>query len=105
MIYLKPKDMALILDVKPYQITKFAKDIESSNMYKFKKTPLGSYLFKKEEIEMLKEYKDIYIFFKNKKNALKMVKIQGDIFSKEVEGKPEWTKYLSKKVQEKIKKP
>lgn len=95
---LKPKDVALLLQIKPYQVTALAKDIEHAGLYRFKKTPIGSFLFKEEEIELLKEYYQTYYFFRKKKVALDMLRMRADLFETEEEKKPSWVKFLRVKV-------
>lgn len=102
MKYLKPKDVARILETTPIKVSKYAKDIESVGIYRFKKTPIGSFLFQKEEIELIKTYMEMSYFFKNKKEISNVLKMQPELFMKKEEKYPEWTKFLSKEVKSKL---
>jgi hypothetical protein len=99
MKYYKPKDMAKFLDLPPEKISKLANDIETTSLHKFRKTPMGSYLFIKSDLEVLKEYHQILFFFKNKKQVNKMFEYRMDEISfDEGETQPTWTKHLKNAV-------
>jgi hypothetical protein len=90
----KPKYMAQKLGIQPSKLTILAKDIENANLYKFPKTPLGSFLFYEKNEEMLKEYQQTLWFFKRKKEALLVLERRMDLFEEEEDNKPDWDKFL-----------
>jgi len=91
---IKPKDMADLIGVKPSQVTNLAKDIENANLYRFSKTPFGSFLFYEHEAELLKEYNMTFYFFKKKKIALEMIENRLEMLIKIEEEKPYWVGLL-----------
>lgn len=94
---IKPKEVATRLGIRPNQVSILAKDIENANLYRFLKTPLGSYIFLEKEIEILKEYNQTFYFFKKKKQALEMLSYKIESLVEE-DKKPKWVKFLENAV-------
>lgn len=91
---MKPKDVARQLNITPRQAAKHANEIEEADLHTFNRTPLGSVLFEENEIEMLRDYDEIKMFFDKKAEAQEIFKEK--LMSQEVEpSEPEWFKYLA----------
>lgn len=94
MKHLKPKDLAKILDIPPERISKLATEIETLTYYSFDKTPLGSFLFLKKDIPLLKEYIEISYFFGKKRYSIEMLAEKNpSIMEKQIDEKG-WMKHL-----------
>lgn len=75
-MYLKPKDMAERLHLPAYKVSSLANDLEKTGCCRFRKTPLGSFLFMEKDFVVLKQYSDTLYFFKRKRHAIDMIKQQ-----------------------------
>lgn len=94
----KPRDFGLVLDIHPTKITKLAKDIEEQDIYQFEKTMLGSYLFQKEDIKIIKEYHELLVFFKRKNQALQKLDERVKINNlRNKKKRPIWFQYIVSK--------
>lgn len=80
--------MGKMVDLPAAHVSKLARDIESANLHTFEKTPLGSFLFKIEEKELIVDYFESLSFIKKKEYALELIK--ESIQSNKVPTKPEW---------------
>lgn len=71
---IKPKEMARFLNISPARLSKYADEIEMVKVYRFNRTPLGSFLFEEDDYEILREYIQIANFFGRKKDTMEMFK-------------------------------
>lgn len=94
MSQLKPKDVANKIGITPSKVSVLAQEIEASQLYSFTKTPLGSFLFFEKDIELLKEYSYIRVFFREKNERFQMLKHKIEELSLIEEEKPDWMKHL-----------
>lgn len=88
----KPKHVASIIGVTPEKISEWANDLERYGVFKFTKTPYGSFLFKESEIKILKEYGYTKLALGNPRDAVEVIK-QAPFISKEKEDLA-WAKNL-----------
>lgn len=90
---MKPKIMAQRLHVTPARVSVYAKEIESTRKYRFKKTPMGSFLFSIEDEKILKEYIQLVHFFEKKSAVMEMLHYKLDQMPRESK-EPTWFKQL-----------
>lgn len=89
----KPKHLAIILNIPPERVSVLAQQIEQSKLYRFKKTPLGSYIFKQDDIEVISEFFHISLFFNKRKQVNEMLRYKLSSYKQEEE-RPQWFKHL-----------
>ena len=90
---LKPKDMAKRIGVAPDRVSAYAKEIEKTRRYTFKKTPMGSFLFVHEDEKILREYVQLLQFFEKKSAVIEMIHYKLDQIQ-EQSTEPVWFKRL-----------
>lgn len=91
--FIKPKEVAKHLNITPKKASDHAREIEETKIHTFNRTPLGSVLFLEHEIDLIKDYDEIKMFFDRKAEAQKIFKEQ--MMDKKVEPEePEWFKML-----------
>lgn len=91
----KPKHVGLLLNLPPPVISSMANDIESFHSYRFPKSSLGSYQFRKQDIFLLHTYFIAWRETNNKITAL--YRIQTKIDELEATQHPAWFRHIQKK--------
>lgn len=90
---IKINEMARYLQVDPAKLSQHAEEIEATKVYKFGRTPLGSFLFDEDDYEVLKDYLQVAAFFGRKRETMDMFR-QISETKYRIKSRPDWMKHM-----------